>query len=227
MPRAKKPHSDLGRAWKPLREWYEGGSLRSASGPDPGAGAVEALADICVVRRALDIAEMRAVKTARMHGKSWAEIATRVGVSRQAAWERWRELDGPDAGSTASSAEGAAAAELIDSGARERRRQPTVVVPDVVGLSWDAARDAVLKAWLVPAAPNPDGPPLAALGWPHGVVTDQSPESGARVPKRSPVTLWIGRRDGGGEGGVREPRRPKPDPKSAREVQPEPDESAL
>jgi hypothetical protein len=68
---------------------------------------------------------------------------------------------------------------------------------------------------LVGVGPDPDGPPLAALGWPGGVVTDQSPESGARVPAESPVTLWVGR--GGGSAGDREPRRPKPDPLSARE----------
>ena len=27
------------------------------------------------------------------HGKSWAEIATHLGVTRQSAWERWRDLD--------------------------------------------------------------------------------------------------------------------------------------
>jgi biotin operon repressor len=37
---------------------------------------------------------MNAVKTARQGGSSWAEVATMLGISRQAAWERWRDLDG-------------------------------------------------------------------------------------------------------------------------------------
>lgn len=30
---------------------------------------------------------------ARKAGLSWAEIATALGVTRQAAWERWHEID--------------------------------------------------------------------------------------------------------------------------------------
>ena len=45
------------------------------------------------MRRLLDQAELAAVRAARGRAKTWAEIATRLGVTRQSAWERWRDLD--------------------------------------------------------------------------------------------------------------------------------------
>ncbi|MFC7655661.1 hypothetical protein ACFQV8_03050 [Pseudonocardia benzenivorans] len=50
-------------------------------------------------------------------------------------------------------------------------------------------------------------------------MSDQRPESGARVRTGSPVRLWTER---GGGSGVREPRRPRPNPLREREV---PDEA--
>ena len=87
------------------------------------------------------------------------------------------------------------------------------VVPDVVGLLWDDARTVLHRIGLVAVGPDPDGPPLAALGWPDGVVVDQRPGAGAVVPLGSSVTVWIER--GPGSAGVREPRRPKPVPRAA------------
>ena len=57
-----------------------------------------------------------------------------------------------------------------------------------------------------------------------GTVTDQSPEAGAKVPAGSPVRVWLER--GGGSAGVREPRRPKPAPRAAREMRDEPSDRA-
>ena len=94
--------------------------------------------------------------------------------------------------------------------AREGRRRGTVKVPNVIGKSWDDARKLLQDKRLVGV--GPDGQSLAGAG---GVVTDQSPESGARVPAGSRVTLWTER---GGGSGVREPRRPKPDPKTGRKM---------
>jgi hypothetical protein len=67
---------------------------------------------------------------------------------------------------------------------------------------------------------------LAALGWPDGIVVDQSPESGAVVARGSQVRLWL-ESDGGGSAGVREPRRPSPAPKSARAMREEPSDEAV
>jgi hypothetical protein len=180
---------------------------------------LEALDDIGEVRRVLDQAELEAVRTARRHGRSWAEIATRLGVTRQSAWERWRDLDEPVAAPTPAAVGEAlplslVVEEVLDRTAREVRRRSTVRVPNVVGLQYDDARDVLRDMALVAVAPDPDAPPVFG-----GTVTDQSPEAGAKVPAGSTVTLWVER---GGGSGVREPRRPGPDRGHAREHAPEP-----
>jgi DNA invertase Pin-like site-specific DNA recombinase len=48
---------------------------------------------IVQVRGKIDQSELAAVRGARQAGISWTEIAAALGISRQAAWERWRELD--------------------------------------------------------------------------------------------------------------------------------------
>jgi DNA-binding Lrp family transcriptional regulator len=230
------------RAWQRLTGWYQNTSSAVPGHPDDGDGAVAALADIGLVRRLLDQAELVAVRTARRHSKSWAEIATQLGVTRQSAWERWRELDdggaagrettedvsprdaGSDVEAGAAAALEAVAADAAERAARERRRRSSVVVPNVIGMSFDDARRTLIDKRLVGVGPDPDGPPLAALGWPTGVVTDQSPESGAKVPPGSPVTLWVER---GGGSGVREPRRPKPVSGTGREMHHEPSDEAV
>ena len=46
------------------------------------------------IREKLNRNEYNTVKVARDLGLSWTEIATSLGVTRQAAWERWHEIDG-------------------------------------------------------------------------------------------------------------------------------------
>lgn len=198
-----EPWREGQQAWGRLAGWYRDTSATADR-------ALVALADIGLVRRLLDQAEFEAVRTARRNGKSWSEIAIKLGVTRQSAWERWRDVD--DDTVTAQPTAETEAAKVRAAG--ERRRRATVVVPDVIGMSWDDAGAVLLRSGLVAAATDPDGPP-AALGWPDAVVTDQSPESGAMVPPGSSVTLWV---DRGGGSGVREPRRPKPDPKTGRKM---------
>jgi len=238
------------RAWERLDGWHLDGRSASSSSrgpghPDDGDGALAALADVGFVRHLLDQAELVAVRTARRHGKSWAEIATKLGVTRQSAWERWRDLDevpaegpiGPtirrlqnpvddivEAVAAELSAEASATpAEVLERTARDLRRRSKVRVPGVLGMSWDDARVAVMKVGLMPVGPDPDGAPMEAASWPDARVVDQTPESGARVPAGSTVTLWVMR--GGGSAGVREPRRPLPGPQSAREMRYETDEA--
>jgi hypothetical protein len=189
-----------------------------------------ALSDIGFVRRALDQTELDAVRTARRRGKSWAEIATHLGIARQSAWERWRDLDdSPSQGESQRSAESTtledAGADLVQMHAREQRRASTVKVPNVVGLEWSKARDVLAGKGLVAINANPDTPDAPAMpssqGW---IVTDQSPESGARVRVGSLIRLWL---NGDGGAGVREPRRPQPSPLSAREMRPNPRDQAV
>ncbi len=207
MAKGRGPWQDAKRAWERLKSWYASNANDIDSSGQP---SLDALADVGTLRRLLDEVELAAVYVARLHGKSWAEIATRLGVTRQSAWERWRELDQPQAGRAAVAV---------------RSANPLVVVPDVAGLTLIEALRAFGEGDLRPAAADPDGPPLSSQT-PSDVIVDQSPEAGARVPAGSPVRLWF-RSGGGGEGGVREPRRPGPDPKSAREMLPEPVDDAL
>lgn len=219
MGKRRSPWQDGRRAWERLNGWHQEGPTERPGHPDDGDGALAALADVCRIRHLLDQAELVAVKTARRHGKSWAEIATKLGVTRQSAWERWRELDSaPESGEPAVAD---AADELLER-ARQRRRQSTVSVPNVIGMPWEDAREALTGRGLVAAGPDPDGLPLAILARPGSVVADQSPESGARVPAGSTITLWLDR----GDGGVREPRRPTPAPLAGRHMQPEPADQA-
>jgi hypothetical protein len=233
---SKGPWHDGHRAWQRLEGWRQERGDDVPRHPDNGAAAVAALGDIGLIRRLLDQAELGAVRTARRHGKSWAEIATMLGITRQSAWERWRDLDEtapttspphpPVAGEPSAEDEDGlgwtdelttdlvdAVVTEISAASRSRRRRSMVSVPSVIGMTWNEARHVLMGNSLAAAGPDPDGPPLTADGWPIGLVTDQSPESGAKVPAGSAVRLWIGR--GGGEGGVREPRRPSPDPKAS------------
>ena len=215
----------LSDAWEQARQAWR---RLAASGKRPGEDddGLASLSDIGVVRRMLDQAELSAVRTARLHGRSWAEIATHLGVTRQSAWERWRDLDDSPRGepqlSSESTALNDAAAHLLAIRAQEQRRASKVLVPNVVGLEWIEARDVLAGKGLVAINAHPDTPTdLGSQGW---VVTDQSPESGAMVRAGSVVRLWI---RGDGDAGVREPRRPRPTPRSAREMLPEPRDQAI
>jgi hypothetical protein len=242
MAKDRGPWHSGRRAWERLDGWHQDGPSARPGHADDGDGALAALADVGLVRHLLDQAELIAVRTARRHGKSWAEIATKLGVTRQSAWERWRELDetpGPtirrlanpvdevvEAAAAGIAAEASATpAEVLERTARDLRRRSNVRVPNVLGMSWDDARVALVKVSLVGLGPDPDGPPMEATIWPDAKVVDQSPESGARVPAGTAVTLWVER--GGGSAGVREPRRPLPGPKSAREMRYEESDEAI
>ena len=212
------------KAWARLSDWDDESAARH-DGPE----SLEALAAIGFLRRLLDEAELSAVRAARKHKRSWAEIATKLGVTRQSAWERWRDLDEtPDDTSnddvaaieTATQARvvASAASELAD-WAKRRRRKSSVVVPRVVGMRSAGACGLLEEHGLVPVGLDPDGVRYDKQGWPDRVVTSQSPEAGAKVPSGASVRLWLER---GGGAGVREPRRPSPSPRGAREMRPEP-----
>ncbi|GAA2571860.1 hypothetical protein [Pseudonocardia hydrocarbonoxydans] len=60
-----------------------------AAGRRIAAGDVEALPDLAALSADLDAAIGDAVTGLRAAGYSWGEIASRLGVSRQAAHQRW------------------------------------------------------------------------------------------------------------------------------------------
>jgi hypothetical protein len=61
---------------------------------------LKVLADIRTVRAYLDEREVEIVMIAREGQQSWAAIGASTGMSRQAAWERWQELDRAPNGNT-------------------------------------------------------------------------------------------------------------------------------
>jgi hypothetical protein len=54
-----------------------------------GDGDVEALALMVDLAEEIDAAIAKAVKGLRARGYSWAEIGSRLGITRQAAQQRW------------------------------------------------------------------------------------------------------------------------------------------
>jgi hypothetical protein len=192
---------DDGRgAWKRLGRWL-------ADDTDDPGNALRALSDIGRVRHTLDQAELRAVKQARRHRASWAEIATRLGVTRQAAWEKWRDLDAePESEKSIKDESEQILDRVVDR--TVRRLKGLIDVPDVLGLSYADARDIVRRAGLEPANADPDAAPVAPVDWGSYRIVRQYPDPGTRLRAGSPVRLWAER--GGGESGVREPRRPNP-----------------
>lgn len=191
------------RAWEDGREaWRRLAARRARS---TGADALDVLSDIGAVRRLLDQAELEAVRAARGARKSWAEIATRLGVSRQSAWERWRDLDEEPAGSPV---------DRVVEDVVASARSSSVTVPDVVGMSWSVAQHRLIEERLDAVSADPGLPPFLGPEGADFEVVDQKPAAGERVVAYSAVTLWL--RRGPGSAGVRAPLDPPPPPRARR-----------
>jgi hypothetical protein len=65
------------------------GRVIRAHGRRVAGGDVEGLADLLALAAELETATRVAVDGLRRHGYSWAEIASRLGLTRQAAQQRW------------------------------------------------------------------------------------------------------------------------------------------
>ncbi len=204
--------SQAERGWRRLTLWVGGDHAAPDGGGPAHSAALDALTDIGDLRRSLDEAELAAVRQARTSGVSWAEIATRLGITRQAAWERWRDLDSdPSAPQTSNPSPAAGARGRAPRRIRYDSGDPAALtggtrVPDVVGSVWTRARLLLSEFGL--AAADPDtGQPWGQDAGDEEIVLHQVPAPGTRVRVGSSVTLWFRR---GGGAGVREPRRPLP-----------------
>jgi transcriptional regulator with XRE-family HTH domain len=213
-------------AWRRLARWHQPNTTPAGAEDE---AALQALADIGLVRRQLEQTELDAVRAARRLGRSWAEIAVKLGVTRQSAWERWREIDevrppAPTSRTAAAEVLDRTADELVDELAGRRTTEPNepigriarksrrlgkAVVPLVIGMSLTTARETLQDAGLLAA--EPDGRVYTGPTEDDATVQDQVPEPGAKVPPGSSVLLWTDRQGGAG---VREPRRPVPNPPS-------------
>lgn len=177
--------------------WETGRRVWERLARRPAADALDALSDVDQLRKLLDQVELEAVRDARRGGRSWTEIAVRLGVTRQSAWERWRELDerpGP----------------AVD-------REPPldeVVVPDVVGMSWPVAQHRLLEEALEAVNADPAAAPFLGPEGADFEVVGQEPAAGRRVARGSAVLLRLHR--GPGSAPVRAPLPPPPRPLDRR-----------
>ncbi len=53
-------------------------------------GALDALGEVELGIRTLEVRRIALIGAAQQHGASWEEIGAALGVSRQAAWEKYR-----------------------------------------------------------------------------------------------------------------------------------------
>ena len=146
--------------------------------------SLDGLSDVAAIRRLLDRAELEAVRNARRESRSWAEIATGLGVTRQSAWERWRDLDEePD--SPGLSATRRAETQLPPDA-------PTV--PNVVGMSLPTAQYRLLDDYLLAVCANPElllflGPEPRTSPWSTGNPPPAAghPKAADRMISAAPV----------------------------------------
>ena len=180
---------------------------------DAGDDALQQLADIRRSRHRLDEQELAAVRAARRAGRSWAEIATMLGITRQSAWERWNDLDLPADAPTDAPTDSPTdsptdqASVALVAAAKSSRRSATIKVPELTGMSFALASQRLQRIGLHGVPMEVD--PLLRDDLPSLLVRAQAPEAGARLGAGSPVRLWL-RGTGEGGAGVREPRRPTP-----------------
>lgn len=76
------------RAWERINYWYQWEPAKLTD-PSFGPNALEALEKVHLIRGLLNMAELNAVLTARLHGASWVEIGTRLGISADEARRRF------------------------------------------------------------------------------------------------------------------------------------------
>jgi hypothetical protein len=77
----------------------------------------------------------------------------------------------------------------------DQRAADFVIVPDVVGLPFLAAREIASAVGLSLASPDPDGPPISGIVWPNNpTIQSQQPEPGSLLYRGDSLRVWL-RRD--------------------------------
>jgi len=75
-------------------DWREGRRAWDRLAGQGGADEpLSSLHDVRLVRSLMRAKEREIVLTARQTARSWSEIGIALGVTRQAAWNRWHHLD--------------------------------------------------------------------------------------------------------------------------------------
>jgi hypothetical protein len=74
----------------------------------------------------------------------------------------------------------------------DKRAADFVIVPDVAGLPFLAAREIASAAGLSLANPDPDGPPIGAIVWPNNpTIQSQQPEPGSMLYRWDSLQVWL------------------------------------
>ena len=76
-----------------FRDALSGGTGLKGNQAEQRAQILRVLSSTREIKTMVDASELQSVRKARELDVSWTEIATALGVSRQAAWERFHELD--------------------------------------------------------------------------------------------------------------------------------------
>lgn len=85
----RSPWVDGRRAWERNYQWYSWDPRATPSPSLDPSTALTSLEDFRLVQNLLDVARTNLVLLARKGGCTWAEIATRVGISEDEARTRW------------------------------------------------------------------------------------------------------------------------------------------
>ena len=88
----------------------------------------------------------------------------------------------------------------------------SISVPNLVGLSWREAKVESEERGLGLAVAEGSDPQRSAVGRPLGVVADQAPLAGTGTDVDAGTIVYVWMSSGRGDAGVREPRRPIPEP---------------
>lgn len=74
----------------------------------------------------------------------------------------------------------------------DKRAADFVIVPDVTGLPFLAAREIASAVGLSLANPDPDGPPIGAIVWPNNpTIQSQQPKPGSMLYRWDSLQVWL------------------------------------